>query len=112
MVLLLNECFVFGKLRSHLGGEFGDLVKQVHADREIRAKHHRAVAFTDKPLDLTTLCIPSGRPLDDRNTRHETGLDIPSYGHRCCEIYGDIAAAKFRSKRVRSQTSIRIINDT
>jgi serine/threonine-protein kinase RsbW len=64
MVLLFNERFVFGKLREHLGREVGNSIKQIHTDRKIRTKYHRAVFISDDLFDIVESLVPSRRPLN------------------------------------------------
>ena len=111
MMLFLDKGFVFGKFGKKLGGEVGDAIKKIHADREIRAKNKRTHSFADKALDLVPLVVPSGRAFDQRHSGRDTRLDISPHGFGRREIYRDIRALQLFGQFSRRQTGVRVVDD-
>src|SRR5436190_9052701 len=106
MMLLFDEGSVFRKFREELGGKIGNSIEQIHTDREICPKNHCTITIENDLFDLVSLTGPSGRALDQRNTRGDTCFDVSS--NRFCggEVDRNLGTRKLAGKLRRGKISV------
>src|SRR5438132_13777808 len=79
-------------IAKQLSGARCDSIKELHADREIRAVDQSAIVIGHRALNVRELRQPTGRTYDDRNLGASASLSVLRYSFSDGKVDGYIAS--------------------
>src|SRR5437868_2261879 len=111
MMLFLDKRFVFRKGCNQSRGKIGDTIKEVYANRKIRAKYECSIPMPNDLLYFRLLLVPAGCTLNQRYLGGHARPDIPPNRRRRCEIDSHVSAFQLFSQLYGRQTGITVVNN-